>query len=84
MSIEQIIKMWKDPASRESLSGEQMADMPANPAGFVAKELDESELAVTAGGHYCGCGYICSYSAECGCRSGETYCSWSRCYSHTH
>lgn len=84
MSTEQIIKMWKDPVLRRSLPEEELTDIPENPAGLLAKELNESELALSAGGHYCGSGWVPSYTAECTCASGITVCNWSRCTHRTH
>jgi mersacidin/lichenicidin family type 2 lantibiotic len=84
MSVEQIIEVWKSPAMRRSLGVENLAAMPENPAGSVAKELDEAELALAAGGHYCGSGWIPSHTAECTCSSGITVCNWSRCTHRTH
>lgn len=42
-----IIRAWKDPEFRATLSGEELASLPAHPAGLV--ELDDEELARAAG-----------------------------------
>ena len=41
-----IIRAWKDKSYRDSLTAEQLANLPANPAG----ELNEAELAAISGG----------------------------------
>ncbi|MDJ0619588.1 MAG: mersacidin/lichenicidin family type 2 lantibiotic [Calothrix sp. MO_192.B10] len=48
MSKEDIIRAWKDPEYRNSLSEEQRSQLPENPAGVI--ELTDSELEVVAGG----------------------------------
>ncbi len=48
MSHEQIIRAWKDSAYRNSLSAEELAQLPANPAG---ESLTEAELSSVFGGH---------------------------------
>ena len=48
MSKLHIIRAWKDETYRNSLSAEQRAALPANPAGAI--ELTEAELDVVAGG----------------------------------
>jgi hypothetical protein len=52
--------------------------LPAHPAGAIARELSEEEMASTIGGD-CGCGWICSSTGECTCDNGITVCSWSGC-----
>jgi mersacidin/lichenicidin family type 2 lantibiotic len=48
MSHEQIIRAWKDSDYRNSLSAEELALLPANPAG---ESLTEDELNSVVGGH---------------------------------
>jgi len=48
MSKANIIRAWKDEAFRLSLSAEQRALLPANPAGAI--ELDDSQLEQVSGG----------------------------------
>ena len=48
MSQSKVIRAWKDPAYRNSLSSAEQADLPANPAGAI--EIPETELGQTAGG----------------------------------
>ena len=43
-----IVRAWKDAEYRESLSDEELAQVPEHPAGEV--ELDEEELVNIAGG----------------------------------
>lgn len=47
MSRIDVIRAWKDAAFRRTLSSEQLAGMPANPAGAV--ELTEAEAATING-----------------------------------
>lgn len=49
MSHEQIIRAWKDSDYRNSLSAEELALLPANPAG---EALTEDELNSVVGGHH--------------------------------
>lgn len=67
-----IVKAWKDPSFRATLSAEQLAELPANPSGVAMSELNESELSEVVGGmppvsHANSCGYICTLTTECGC-----------------
>lgn len=48
MPHEDIIRAWKDEEYRNSLSEEQRAQLPENPAGIV--ELADEEMEVMAGG----------------------------------
>jgi len=52
MSEQNIIRAWKDPAYRASLSPEQLAALPNSPAGMV--ELSSAELNHVAGGRGAG------------------------------
>ena len=59
MSIAEIIKAWKDEEYRNSLSPEQLQNLPENPVGLT--ELEEHEIQVTGGnwatfGSYCPIG----------------------------
>lgn len=67
MSKVNIIRAWKDEAYRMSLSPEERASLPANPAGSI--ELDDAQLDfVSAGraadtpgsGNGCGTGDNCT------------------------
>jgi mersacidin/lichenicidin family type 2 lantibiotic len=48
MSKDQIIRAWKDPEYRSSLSPAQQARIPENPAGFV--DLADVEMQAAVGG----------------------------------
>jgi mersacidin/lichenicidin family type 2 lantibiotic len=48
MSNVDIVRAWKDAAYRESLTEEQRALVPANPAGII--ELTDDELGSISGG----------------------------------
>ena len=55
-----MIRAWKDAEYRASLSAEELAALPENPAGMV--ELPEEEMANVAGGlsYFTGtCGRVC-------------------------
>ena len=43
-----IVKAWKDETYRLSLSADELAALPMNPAGLL--ELDDTDLAFVAGG----------------------------------
>jgi mersacidin/lichenicidin family type 2 lantibiotic len=71
MSRSKVIRAWKDPAYRNSLSSAEQADLPANPAGAI--EIPETQLGQTAGGKAphtladeCGLTYLtCTLSRPC-------------------
>ena len=70
MTKAMIIRAWKDASFRASLTEEQRAALPANPAGLSAVELNETELQEVVGGlqdsEVIGSsGWICTYSTEC-------------------
>jgi len=48
LSVNEIIRAWKDKKFRDSLNEEQQAQLPANPAGLV--EIDDAQLVQVAGG----------------------------------
>jgi mersacidin/lichenicidin family type 2 lantibiotic len=48
MSKNSIIRAWKDPAYRNTLSAAELAALPANPAGAI--EIQNSDLGTIAGG----------------------------------
>ena len=50
MKKETIIRAWRDPEFRESLTAEERAALPECPAGQFITELDEGELATAMGG----------------------------------
>jgi len=49
-SKDMIIRAWKDPEYRTSLSAEERAALPESPAGQSVAELGEAELGVAVGG----------------------------------
>ena len=48
LTVNEIIRAWKDKNFCDSLSEEQRAQLPANPAGLV--EIDDAQLVQVAGG----------------------------------
>jgi mersacidin/lichenicidin family type 2 lantibiotic len=50
MKKEMIIRAWKDPVYRASLSEEQRSQLPENPPGRSITEIDEEHLFLAAGG----------------------------------
>ncbi|WP_375766913.1 mersacidin/lichenicidin family type 2 lantibiotic [Archangium gephyra] len=50
MKKEMIVRAWKDPAFRASLSAEQRAELPESPSGRPMSELDEADLGHAVGG----------------------------------
>ena len=43
-----IVRAWKDPVYRAGLSADELAQIPANPAGAIA--LSDDQLRVASGG----------------------------------
>jgi mersacidin/lichenicidin family type 2 lantibiotic len=54
-----IVRAWKDEAYRESLSQQQKALLPANPAGEL--EMSDADLATVVGAGGCGHNGDCNY-----------------------
>jgi mersacidin/lichenicidin family type 2 lantibiotic len=50
LTQEMIIRAWKSPAYRASLSAEQQGALPQSPSGKAMTELSEGELDAVAGG----------------------------------
>lgn len=50
MNKETIVRAWRDPAFRASLTEEQRAELPESPSGRPMTELDETELTEAVGG----------------------------------
>ena len=63
-----IVRAWKDPAYRASLSDEERAQIPENPAGMV--ELTDEELEGVAGADSYGTTSCCQYGGS----YGQTSC----------
>jgi mersacidin/lichenicidin family type 2 lantibiotic len=68
MSNNKIIRAWKDPVYRASLSEAERAALPANPAGSI--EISDSDLGKVAGG-------ISMFTLYC-----TYYCNTLFCPSH--
>ncbi len=68
MLNENIIRAWKDENFRNSLSNQERALLPGNPAGSV--ELSDEVLGTVAGGLMMGPG-----GTECGTRPNCTECA---------
>lgn len=49
MVLDKVIRAWKDPEFRRSLSEEEQEALPESPAGAI--ELTDDELETVAGGH---------------------------------
>ena len=47
MSVENVVRAWKDPSYRASLDAEGLSKLPLNPAGLV--ELTETQLKEASG-----------------------------------
>lgn len=45
-----IVRAWKDPAYRASLTDEERASLPESPSGRAMPDLDESDLLGISGG----------------------------------
>jgi mersacidin/lichenicidin family type 2 lantibiotic len=52
MEKDRIIRAWKDPEFRASLSEQERASLPGHPSEEALSELREVELAQVAGGRY--------------------------------
>ncbi|MCI0459191.1 MAG: mersacidin/lichenicidin family type 2 lantibiotic [Gemmataceae bacterium] len=50
MSVEKIIRAWKDEDFRQSLSAAERALLPAHPAGLI--DLTAAELDALTGGYF--------------------------------
>lgn len=50
MSLESIVRAWKDEDYRDSLSEAERSALPANPAGLI--EVSDADLDVMTGGTY--------------------------------
>jgi mersacidin/lichenicidin family type 2 lantibiotic len=65
MSPREIIRAWKDPEYRLSLSAAARALLPEHPAGLI--ELTDTELDAVAGGVAARTGTICQKQSRIGC-----------------
>lgn len=50
MNSEAIVRAWKDPTFRASLSPQERAEVPENPSGLPLNEMDDSDLGKVQGG----------------------------------
>ena len=74
MANRNIIRAWKDPAYRASLSAAERAALPPNPAGAI--EITDEDLGNVAGGATKApytrlCSYLCTITCTC-----NQFCSW--------
>jgi mersacidin/lichenicidin family type 2 lantibiotic len=69
MSNRNVIRAWKDPVYRNSLSQAERSAMPANPAGAI--EISDGDLSKVAGGYVLtvNCTFFCSYVIACPTRA---------------
>ncbi|WNG58870.1 mersacidin/lichenicidin family type 2 lantibiotic [Archangium gephyra] len=72
MKKESIVRAWKDPAFRASLSAEERASLPESPSGRALTELDESELLGVTGGR-------AALEPSTGCTDGVQTCGIIAC-----
>jgi mersacidin/lichenicidin family type 2 lantibiotic len=68
MSPEEIIRAWTDEEFYLSLSDQQRALLPQNPAGMI--ELNDDELGDIAGGSFT---FTCWSNSPCPINSSTTY-----------
>ncbi len=69
MSLQDVIRAWKDEDFRLSLSAAELAQLPANPAGLI--ELEDADLEAAAGGRP----YITNSNGTC-TMADEICCSY--------
>ena len=73
MSNKRIIRAWKDPLYRNSLSAAERAALPTNPAGSI--ELSDVDLGNVAGGRV----IQLPPSVMCPSMACTPFCSWVVC-----
>jgi mersacidin/lichenicidin family type 2 lantibiotic len=73
MKKEMIVRAWKDPAFRASLSSEERATLPESPSGRALTELDEAELLGIIGGR------PLPLEPNTGCTDGRPTCGIINC-----
>ena len=71
MKKNEIVRAWRDEDFLSNLSADQLAALPANPAGVV--ELREEDLGEVAGGAACTCQVYCTFA--CSDSSNQKCCS---------
>ena len=72
MSNNKIIRAWKDPVFRNSLSNEERALLPENPAGIV--ELTDAQLE-GAGAKGLPDSYLCTLTCTWGTKCPTSLCT---------
>jgi len=80
MSIDEIVRAWKDEEYRNSLTPEQRMALLPNPAGMV--ELDDEALEDAAGGApntYAWCTMRCTIDGCSFFTACSWYCTWIGC-----
>jgi mersacidin/lichenicidin family type 2 lantibiotic len=71
MNVKNVVKAWRNPAFRSTLSATELAQLPGNPAGMI--ELSGTALdAVAGGGHGSGKGSGKSRNSGKSSRSGKS------------
>src|SRR5580704_9477910 len=65
MSNKNIIRAWKDPVYRNSLSASERAALPPNPAGAI--EISDADLGLVAGGEIPASALCHSWACSLGC-----------------
>ena len=65
MSLQEIIRAWKDPEYRATLSEKQRDQLPKHPAGII--EISEQELERIAGGSPTNADCQPTQWSVCGC-----------------
>lgn len=67
MTLQQIVRAWKDAEYRRSLTAAERAQLPSNPAGLI--ELSDAELDQASGAMMPqsrnSCSQYCTNSARC-------------------
>jgi mersacidin/lichenicidin family type 2 lantibiotic len=82
---EQIIRAWTDPDFRATLSNEELAALPAHPAGKGCEELSEAELRLLNGASVelneeaIGPGWVRTVTLDCSNSAGCQLWSWLNC-----
>jgi len=73
MKKEMIVRAWKDPEFRASLTSEERAALPESPSGRSMTELDEAELMGIVGGR------LAALEPSTGCTDGVPTCGIVNC-----
>ena len=74
MKTVDIVRAWKDPSYRQSLTAAELAALPANPAGHI--ELGDAELGNVAGGRPYITNRTCTINDSICCSSGDLCAPW--------